>query len=127
MAPLEWVPYEITQPHETTFVGRPFRGATESTATASRRSKESFSYGRRIVRVVRVHHRDDALRGEHLGGVRRPGDDRFELLAFRRLELREHVIGEIASRVSAPDADTQSAEFRSHVLDDRPEAVMRAP
>ena len=38
--------------------------------------------GRRGVRIVRVHHLQDVLRGEHLGGVGRPGDDRFELILF---------------------------------------------
>ena len=37
-----------------------------------------FSFRRRSVRVVRVHHRADVRGGEHLGGISRPGDERFE-------------------------------------------------
>ena len=36
----------------------------------------------RSIRVVHVHHLDDALRDEHLGGICRPGNEQFELGTF---------------------------------------------
>ena len=50
-----------------------------------------------------VHHLQDALRGKHLGGVSRPGDERVELSALARLERREHVVGHVTPAVPAPD------------------------
>src|SRR5688500_10906911 len=60
--------------------------------------KESVGcIGCRGTRVVHVHHLRDAVRGEHLGGIGRPRDERLELGRFVPLESREHVVRQIAS------------------------------
>src|SRR5687767_12445928 len=74
--------------------------------------KESINIGRRDVRVVHVHHFRDAFRGKHLGGIRRPRDERFEIGLFAALEPCEHVVGQIAPAVSAPDSQPKPGEFR---------------
>ena len=71
---------------------------------APRCGKESVSLRLRNIRVVAIHHRTDALYGEHLGGIRRPGDECVEPGTFPWLERREHVIGEIPPRITAPYA-----------------------
>ena len=68
-----------------------------------------------------------SVHGEHLGGIGRPGDERFELGAFVGLELREHVIREIPPRVAAPHPQPQPGKLRGpKPLDDRLEPVVPA-
>src|SRR5262245_34199825 len=63
--------------------------------------KESVNIGRVTVRdglgirVKRIHHVRDALRGKHLRGISRAGDERFEIGQFAFLEPGEHVIGQV--------------------------------
>src|SRR5512134_1195441 len=65
--------------------------------------KVSINVVRFRVRVKDVHHFRYAIRSKHLRCVRRATDERFEIGLLAFLELREHVIGQIAPAVSAPD------------------------
>src|ERR1044071_3609750 len=70
--------------------------------TATIGGKESVGLFRiRGIRVVRVHHLFDAPHCEHLGGIRRPGNERFERIAFITLEGREDVVRQISPRITA--------------------------
>src|SRR5678809_1292946 len=106
---------------------RPFDSALRALA----QGKESINVGRVSVRgcrgnrVIHVHHFRDAFRGKHLGGIRRPRDERFELGLFTSLEPCEHVIGQIPPAVSAPDSQPKPGEIRGpQSLDDRLETVV---
>ena len=62
-----------------------------------------------------------------LGGIRRAADRLGNDRRSSRLELRQHVIREIAAGVSTPDADPQPCElFRPQLLDERLETVVPA-
>src|SRR5688500_3195329 len=89
----------------------PTNNCRNLTAARTAGGKESVVVRRRGVRVVRIHHLGDALYGEHLGGIGRPGDEHLELGAFAALELREHVIGEVAPRVTAPDPQPEPGKL----------------
>src|SRR4051812_28237700 len=81
---------------ETTYTSSYFRFMRLLPVTAGGRApvvghlevaKDSVSRVRGL-RVVNVHHLEDAVRGEHLGGVGRPGDEPIEIGLLVRLELR---------------------------------------
>src|SRR6186713_2846300 len=108
---------------------RPFDSALRALA----QGKESINIGRvsvrgrRGARVKRVHHFRDAFRGKHLGGIRRPRNERFEIGLFAALEPCEHVVGQIAPAISAPDSQPKPGEFRGpQPLDNRLETVVPA-
>src|SRR5258705_181060 len=66
---------------------------------------------RRIAAVEPVHHRLDPRRDEHLRRIGRARRHALDLRRFTLVELREHVIREIALLLAAPDADAQPREL----------------
>src|SRR5207248_1229351 len=66
---------------------------------------------RRIAAVVRVHHRRDPVSDERLRRIGRPRRRALDLGKFIRIEPRQHVIGEIALWIPAPDADAEPREL----------------
>src|SRR5687767_8367321 len=65
----------------------------------------------RSVAVISVHHRSNTLGDEQLGGVGCPTDRLGDRRALVRVELRCHVIREIAPVISATDPDPQPCKF----------------
>src|SRR5438034_4294582 len=66
---------------------------------------------RRIAAVELIHHRGDPGGGEYLRSVGRARDHALDFVRFVLIELRQHVIREIAPRVSAPDAQPQPGKL----------------
>src|SRR5215472_14427065 len=79
-----------------------------------------------IAAVELVHHRGDPAGDEHFRRVGRASDHALDVRRFVFLEPREHVIREIPSRISAPDAQPQPGELVAYVLDGRLQAVVPA-
>src|SRR3954471_4272684 len=80
----------------------------------------------RIAAVEPVHHRRDPRRDEHLRRVGGAHGHALHLRGLALVELRQHVVGEIAIAVAATDADPQPRKLVAKVGDHRLQAVVTA-